>query len=305
MSSDATATFFAATKAAGTTVEVDFGDKTIPKRYALGYWSIRGLGGPLTMMLCAAKIPFTLFLFELEKKGENGWTSEYFAAKREFIKKYKQPLWNLPFCVDRENERVIVQSNAIWTHLGRACGMLDDVKNNDTTLSECEELLGEIYDLRNVMTGHVYGTREDDPTHVLANARDHLKKLEGWLELQALEDSSSSSSSVVVHLVNGKFTPPDFHLWELLDQFEGLAKEVNRIDDFFQDLPRIKAFKDGFAKLPENSFYLNSWLHKELPMYHFESLTPGPKTYIHGESAQNATWRNKGIVELSPSLSEL
>ena len=96
--------YFSETAAAGTTVEIDFGDKTAPKNHAIGYWSIRGLGAPLTMMLCAAKKPFTLFLYDIVEDG-SGWTSDYFGAKREYIKKYNSPLWNLPFCVDRTNER--------------------------------------------------------------------------------------------------------------------------------------------------------------------------------------------------------
>lgn len=55
--------------------------------------------------------------------------------------------------------------------------------------------------------------------------------------------------------------------------------------------------------LRENQFYLNSWLHKELPfnncMAKFGSL-PGPKTYVHKESATLATWRGKGTINLSP-----
>jgi hypothetical protein len=89
MSSDATATFFAATKAAGTTVEVDFGDKTIAK-HAIGYWSIRGLGAPLTMMMCASKTPFTLFLYDIVEKGEAGWNSDYFSAKGDYMREYNR-----------------------------------------------------------------------------------------------------------------------------------------------------------------------------------------------------------------------
>ena len=48
-----TQTFFSDTSAAGTVVEVSFEDSK--PHHVLGYWSIRGLGAPLTMMLCAAK----------------------------------------------------------------------------------------------------------------------------------------------------------------------------------------------------------------------------------------------------------
>ena len=288
------ATFFSATKAAGTTVEVDFGDKTILKKHAIAYWSIRGLGAPLTMMMCAAKYPFTLFLYDIVEQGENGWNSDYFAAKGGYIKEFKQPLWNLPFCVDRENKRVITQTNAIFAHLGRACGMFGE---DEIATSECEQLLSEIYDLRNVMTDYAYGGNDADASSVLATGKTYLNKLEQWLEIQA----EKMGQNQVVHLVNGKYSGPDFYLYEMLDQFQAFAEENKQ--DLYTDLKRIKEFKEGFEALPENQFYLNSWLHNELPfnncMAKFGSL-PGPKTYVHGDSAKDAAWRGKGVVDLSP-----
>jgi hypothetical protein len=291
--------FFSSTKAAATTVEIDFGDRSAPKKYALGYWSIRGLGAPITMMMCAAKVPFTLFLYDVVEDGESGWTSDYFAAKGDYIKKFKQPLWNLPFCVDRENKRVISQSNACLAFLGRAaCGMFGD---DEIASSECEQLLCEIFDLRNNMVRYAYGSG-GDVSSVVAKGRAHLKKLEAWLEIQAANEINGKKRKVqVAHLVNGKFSAPDFHLYEMLDQYEALAKENGQ--DLYDGLNRIKEFKALFSALPENQFYLNSWLHKELSFNNcsarFGSL-PGPKTYVHGDSAKEATWRRKGVVELSP-----
>ena len=73
-------------------------------------------------------------------------------------------------------------------------------------------------------------------------------------------------------------------------------------DLLYRDLPRIRAFKEGFGALPENGAYLGSWLHTGLPfnncMAHFGSL-PGPDTYAHLKSAPIATWRNRGVVALS------
>lgn len=285
--------FFPTAKAA-TEVGVDFGDKTIPKRHAIGYWSIRGLGAPLTMMMCAAKVPFTLFLYDIVEEGDDGWNSEYFAAKAEFIENFKEPLMNLPFCVDREKKRFITQTNAIFAHLGRSCAMFGDDK---IATSECEQLLCEIYDLRNVMTNSVYGESDINVDSILTRGKTHMKKLEQWLEIQA----EKTGKDKVLHLVNGKLTAPDFALYEMLDQFQALAEENKQ--DLYTDLKRIKEFKDGFEALPENQFYLNSWLHNELPfnncMAKFGSL-PGPKIYTHGESAKDASWRGKGVIEMSP-----
>uniref|UniRef100_A0A7S4ARR8 glutathione transferase n=1 Tax=Pseudo-nitzschia australis TaxID=44445 RepID=A0A7S4ARR8_9STRA len=292
-----TNTFFEATSAAGTTVEVDFGNKAAPKKYAIGYWSIRGLGAPITMMMCAAKIPFTLFLYDIVEKGEGGWSSEYFAAKGDYIDDFKQPLWNLPFCIDREDERVIAQTNAAFAHIGRACGMLGD---NPVATSECEQLLCEIYDLRNVMVGYAYSSEEVEVSSVIARGKKHLLKLEKWMEFQA---EKGDGNGALVHLVDGKFSAADFHLYEMLDQFEALAKEQGTDLYANNDLKRMKEFKENFETLPENKFYLDSWLHKELPfnncMARFGSL-PGPKTYVHGESSKIASWRGKGVIALSP-----
>lgn len=292
------AVYFASTKAAGTTVEVDFGDASAPKQHALGYWSIRGLGAPLTMMLCAAQTPFTLFLYDIAEDGAAGWTSEYFGAKKGYIEECGQPLWNLPFCADREARRVVVQTNAVFAHLGRACGMFGD---DAAATSECEQLLCEIYDLRNVMTQAAYGPGDFDAPAVVAGGRRHLQKLERVLEAQA----PATGVAPVVHLVSGKFSAPDFHLYEMLDQFQAAAATAQ--EDLYAGLPRLKAFKEGFAALSENRFYLESWLHKELPfnncMAKFGSL-PGPQNYVHGKSASQATWRGKGVVRLSPSLAK-
>lgn len=293
-SSSSAAPYFGDTKGAGTTVDVTFGADESP-RYALGYWSIRGLGAPLTMMMCAAKVPFTLFLYDIVEKDGGGWTSEYFAAKSGYVEKHDAPLWNLPFCVDREEERCVFQTNAVFAYLGRACGMLGSC---DGSTSRCEQLLSEIYDLRCVMTDYAYSGGEDDSAGVVMGGRKHLKKLEAWLELEG-----KKAKGAVVHLVGGKFSAPDFHLYEMLDQFGALSESSGQ-GDLLRDYPRLKEFKDGFAALEENQFYLNSWLHKDLPfnncMARFGSL-PGPKTYVHGDSAASADWRGKGAIKMSPS----
>jgi len=261
-------------------------------------------------MMCAAKIPFTLFLYDLVEKDDL-WVSDYFSAKSDYIKDYDTPLWNLPFCVDRKEKRIICQTNAVFAHVGRACGMFGD--KTDSTESQCEELLCEIYDLRNIIVNYAYQGGDVSVDEILTNGKKHLTKLEACLEIQSKhmgtkKDDNGNNGSTnkkarnqVVHLVNNKFTAPDFHLYEMLDQFEALASSVGK--DIYDGFFRLKEFKEGFASLEENQFYLNSWLHKDLPfnncMAKFGSL-PGPKVYVHGESSKHATWRGKGIVQLSP-----
>lgn len=96
---------------------------------------------------------------------------------------------------------------------------------------------------------------DEAASDVLSQATKHLKKLEAWLEIQGANDGSghaneNDSAAAVVHLVNGTFSAPDFHLFEMLDQFEALCNSKDCLDDdLYGDFPRLKAFKNGFAAL--------------------------------------------------------
>jgi len=312
--------YFPSSSGAGTTVNIDFSakdDATNLPRFALGYWSIRGLGAPLTMMLCAAKKDFTLYLYDLvEKEGdEGGWESSYFKEKESNIQTYEQPLWNLPFVVDRQTKQVICQTNACFAYVGRHCGMFG---SDEKSTSQCEELLCEVMDLRNIMTTFCYSGADNDAEkekesakQIITSAKKHFQKFEQWLELQAkMENSRSSNESDdasnkkkkvdLVHLVDGKFSAPDFHLYEMLDQYDAFATHYEA-GDCFSNYPRLRAFKEGFELLEENQFYLKSWLHTDLPFNNciakFGSL-PGPRTYQYGKSVCDAKWRNRGSITL-------
>merc|ERR1712166_570775 len=192
--------------------------------------------------------------------------------------------------------------NAVFGHLGRVCGMFGN--GNEQETSDCEQLLCEIYDLRNVMTGYAYGSGPGGAEDILKAGKKHFYKLNQWLTIQAENNNNNNDGKDVVHLVNGKYSAPDFHLYEMVDQFEALAK-ANDLDLYKDDknMNMIQQFKVGFETLPENQFYLSSWLHTELPfnncMAKFGSL-PGPKNYVYGESEKDGscTFRGKGVVTL-------
>jgi len=160
------------------------------------------------------------------------------------------------------------------------------------------------------MVRYSYGGN-DSPEKTLDMAKGKFKKLEAWLELEAKQtnvgdtrvDPGDSPKANVIHLVEGKLNAPDLHLYEMLDQFREFAKYY-KLSNFLDDFGRLKAYKEGFSSLEENRFYLESWLHTELPfnncMAQFGSL-PGPAVYTYGESAPSAIWRAKGVIRISPS----
>uniref|UniRef100_A0A7R9Z8H7 glutathione transferase n=1 Tax=Pseudictyota dubia TaxID=2749911 RepID=A0A7R9Z8H7_9STRA len=292
--------FMTKSSGAGTTITVRFPSNAAaadePPRFATGYWSIRGLGAPLRMMLCAAKCDHTVFLYDIVENGD-GWTSGYFQEKSQMIEEYSAPLMNLPFVADRAERRVVCQTNACMAHVARHVGFWGSTK---AEASQCEELLCEIYDVRNTIVKFSYGGdgSKEVAEKTLAAAKKNFAKLEAVLKLERGDEGASAP----VHLVGGKFSAPDFHLYEMLDQYSGLCSCYG-FPSFLEDFPLLKAFKDGFEKLEENQFYLNSWLHTGLPhnncMACFASL-PGEGVYKHGESAEEAkAWKGKGEITMT------
>jgi len=74
-------------------------------------------------------------------------------------------------------------------------------------------------------------------------AHTHFAKLEQHLALKKDGDQN--------FLVGDSFTAPDFHLFEMVDQFDHLCRaNPGLLPDFWSDLPHVRAFYTGFAQLP-------------------------------------------------------
>jgi hypothetical protein len=282
---------------ADTTVTIKFDDETTESpSLSIAYWSIRGLAAPIIMMCCAAKVNHTILYYDQNEDGNGGWKNSYSTTKAKLKPTY--PQMNLPYVLDHKAEHFVAQSSACLMYIGRKCNMLG---TDDKTLSQCEQLLLEIYDLRNVIVNFSYmsnGTKEEAETAV-TKAKVFFNKLERWLEIQK---ESNGNNSNPCFLVGNNMSAPDFHLFEMLEQFVGLCSFF-KLEDCLKKFPMLAAFKDGFASLEENQFYLNSWLHKELPfnnrMAKFGSL-PGPATYKYGDDKDTIVWQGKGKITLTP-----
>jgi len=289
-----------------TVYTVQFGSPTAgtspsKPRFTIGYWSIRGLGAPIRMMLCAAQITHDVILYDIVEGPDKSWNSEWFQPHvKGKLRDDCNPFINLPFLVDREDQNdhlLMSQTNAILTHLGRACNMLGTTAKET---AKCEELLCELMDLRNVMVGYAYGGDSSlaATEAMLKKAAAHLKKLEHGMTSK--EDGKG-------FLVGTSMTSPDFHLFEMLDQFEKCSEHY-KLESFFANYPSLKEFKTRFETLSENQFYLKSPFHNELPLNNcmagFGSQI-GPAEYIRGDKESKNAWRNLGQVTLTaPSSSK-
>ena len=116
--------------------------------------------------------------------------------------------------------------------------------------SKCEQLLGEIYDLRDVMTDFTYTSdgSTDKAKAAMKQASKHFNKLEMWLKFAA-EDQGIAAAS---YLVGGGLSAPDFHLYEMLDQWCALCDQYEIVDYLHtssEKYPLLRAFKSSFEKL--------------------------------------------------------
>jgi hypothetical protein len=273
-----------------TTIKVSFGGSGEESpRFIIAYWSIRGLGAPLRMMLSAAQVNHWVVLYDVIEEGESGWSNASYLADKKWLKDEFNALMNLPFLVDVENDRVICQTNAIFLFLGRELNFMGSSKQEQC---KCEEILCELMDLRDAMVDFAYDTdsSKEKAINCYDSATNHLHKLELHLEREY-----KSSKMDACHLVGFKFTAPDFHFFELLDQYRGLCKTYD-LPLIFRDMPYVSQFFDCFQKLPENKAYLSSFLAMDLPYNNpYAKFGSDSKTLGQYVRGQNSSWLSKGV----------
>lgn len=282
-------------------------------------------------MLHAAQVNHEVALYDFKEAGD-GWEMKSYADDKKWLKEEYDPFMNLPFLVDSKKEMVLAQTNSIFQYVARELNM---VSKDEVEQAKIDEMLCEVMDLRDKMVNFVYGSQgtEKEAAALAKEAKAHLGKFEAHMakqypnyfkNLDSKEANGAKTSAQakegVAHLIPGKFTAPDFHLCEMLDQYEGLCKtfgfplwaesgdeQTTTIN--FQARPDVKPedrlypyleeFRTCFMMLPENIEYYDSYLHKDLPCNNctgtFASCFKEFRRYTKG---QDAPWRGKGVVEV-------
>jgi hypothetical protein len=281
------------------------------------------------MLLSAAQIDHWVVLYDASEAEDGGWSKKSWEHDKAILEE-TCPLINIPYLIDCADNCVRAQSNAILTYLGRELKLLGTTKEET---SKCEQLLCEIMDLRGLMIDFAYGTDastcEEEAKVMLQCATRHFRRLERHLEMEyanvkdrVIERDSMGTVGFardsVCHLVGGRFSAPDFHLYEMLDQFEGLCKmfqlpnclgdattyteQVDKIQHWktptekVSIYPYLKEFKDNFFELSANGVYKRS-LSMELP-YNSPYARFGSDPVTHGAytRGQEAPWHNQGVI---------
>jgi hypothetical protein len=270
----------------------------------VGYWSTKGLGSVCRMVVLysgyslKAKNYRLLPIMKDDSLTYDG--SEWHEEDKINLKK-RNSLINLPY-IELTNsdgtELLISQSNACLSFLGRKFNMFG---KNEVDVSQCEQLLLETNDLRNVITSFAYThfknkdleneAAKDVFTRAFQNNNvGKIQKFENWMK----ENQNNEN----YFLINNKITIPDFNLFDILDFYVEFLKYYNFVNDkniknIFNELgyPNISKFYNNFIQLPKMEKYLNSIFYK-LPYTN--------KSARFGSGTQGDTWDHHRQIDETP-----
>mmetsp|Transcript_74154 Transcript_74154/g.143518 ORF Transcript_74154/g.143518 Transcript_74154/m.143518 type:complete len:326 (+) Transcript_74154:55-1032(+) len=223
------------------------------------YWNIRGLAAAPRMIAAYSKLKINETRYGWGDAGK--WFGE---IKPEFAK--DNVLVTLPILKD--GNRTVTMSNSVILYLARRARLSGPPAARD----DIQALLCDVYDMRDVLVQLCYWYKgvcrtvkefnEQKGKYFETKAKPFYDKYEGWLTKRESN-----------FFIGSKATAPDFHIWEMLDQHEMLAKDVGA-DSPLTDKPKLKAFYDRFRALPQLKDYFESDAYKlpcNVPEYTFWS----------------------------------
>ncbi|MDA1181580.1 MAG: glutathione S-transferase family protein [Proteobacteria bacterium] len=270
----------------------------------VGYWSTKGLGSVCRMVVLYSGYSLKAKNYRLLPiMKDDSFTydgSEWHEEDKINLKK-RNSLINLPY-IELTNsdgtELLISQSNACLSFLGRKFNMFG---KNEVDVSQCEQLLLETNDLRNVITSFAYThfknkdleneAAKDVFTRAFQNNNvGKIQKFENWMK-----DNQNNEN---YFLINNEITIPDFNLFDILDFYVEFLKYYNFVNDkniknIFNELgyPNISKFYNNFIQLPKMEKYLNSIFYK---------LTYTNKSARFGSGTQGDTWDHHRQIDETP-----
>ena len=243
-------------------------------RITVGYWSTKGLGSVCRQIVLYSGNILKAKNYKLQPIVKDNLitydTSEW-AENDKIVLKKKNSLINLPYIelIDSSgNELLISQSNACLSYLGRKFKMFGV---NEIEQTQCEQLLLETCDLRNIITSFAYTHfKNKDLENEAANAVftktfqntnvGKMQKFEHWFD--AKEENKN------YFLVND-ITVADFNLFDVLDFYIAFLKHYNFIEgkndnDLLVALgyPNLSNFYQNFLSLPKMQKYYESIFYK-------------------------------------------
>jgi hypothetical protein len=205
----------------------------------VAYWSIRGLAAPLRMMCEYAGAEYEAVTYDVTEKDGGGWdVSAWFSVKPEL--KAQNGYMNLPYVTD--GTLCIAQTNACFSHLGRVLGLYGSTY---TETAQCEQTLCQVMDLRNDAVKMFYGATPEDNFvgHLNGSVQTQYDKFETFLQQGGTAFTAGATP-----------TAGDFHLFEMIDQHEILAKATDNPSPV-ADFPLLTKLYTAFKAMPQLAGY--------------------------------------------------
>jgi len=218
-----------------------------PLEFTFGYWKIRGLAAAIRMIF-----EYKGVKYEDKQYGGEGNADAWFKEDKPKILE-KNPLANLPYIECGKD--CVCQTNAILAYVG------DKLRLNGFTYKQKllnSELLCEIYDVRNkiIELSYKFTTVVRDEAEFKEKVAAHWDGQGSFKKFEAVLEKGGTDFFV------GKAPcTSDFHIWEMLDQNKILAERTGK-SDFFDKIPKCKAFYDKFRALPTLQKYFESEAYK-------------------------------------------
>jgi len=233
--------------------------KKTRSKITLGYWKIRGLAAPARMMLSYAKaegklMEFEDVTYELTAKPDGGWDGSCWGGVDKPPLKKKNALINLPYIIDHdEGGLIITQSTACYQHLARSLGLMGNGSAAQT--SGVEQILAQAFDLRNDTMKVVYPFGGVTPDKYPAELKKHLEGVA--VHYGKFEDWLATLTSGSWTFVGSGVTAADFHVWEMVDQHEKMAKAAG-LPSPLAPHAKLAAFYSAFRAVPQLQEYFAS-----------------------------------------------
>lgn len=184
-----------------------------------GYWKIRGLGAPMRMMCAYAGVVCEDVQYEARMTSTGGWASAEWEERDRPALIEKNVFIQLPYVENLTTGEVVAQFSSVGLYLGRVLGL-----NGPTRRAQAlnEQVLCHVHTMWMELRELVYPSRQCPDraafkaslaAHFDNALTKHYEKLECWLQQRGTG-----------YFVSWKPCTADFHVWEMLDQQEEMAK---------------------------------------------------------------------------------
>lgn len=229
-------------------------------RLTTGYWNFRGLGAPMRMMCAYAQCPHVEDVqYEATQTKSGGWSSAQFQKQMPQLRE-QNPLVSLPYVINHGTGEVVSQSNAVYLYLGRLLGLNGETREEQLAN---EQVLIYLHGMFMEMRDLVY------PSSAVKNAEQFRKALEN--HFKALTNSYENLTNWLAQRNTRYFAgvspcTADFHVWEMFDQQEALARahdlqsplaQFSKLQEFYEDFRQLAGLRSYFesdaSKLPFNN----------------------------------------------------